>query len=110
MLRSNSIDMIRRMEAAGEVQVWWSDGQPHREHGPAILYSNGTHEEWLRHGNYHRIGGPSVIGHIGGTPYLWWYIRHVRMRNWKQYQKFSKCSDSDIIFLRLKWGDTGMVN
>lgn len=97
------------MEAAEQIQVWWLDGQPHRENEPAIVYCNRTHEEWLQHGNYHRIGGPSVIGHIGGTPYWWWWVHHKRMRTWKQYREITKCSSSDVVFLKLRWGDAGMI-
>lgn len=110
MFNSNSIDNIHELEADEKIQVWWSDGQPHRVDGPAMIYNDRIHEEWIQHGSYHRIGGPAVIGNTGKKIYWWWWVHGERMRTWKQYQKFSKCSDSDIIFLRLKWGDTGMVN
>jgi hypothetical protein len=50
---------------------WYnSNGQRHREDGPAIEWANGT-KSWYINGEYHREDGPAYEG-ANGTKY--WYI------------------------------------
>jgi len=39
--------------------VWCFHGQVHRTDGPAVQMADG-HEEWQVHGQYHRDGGPAI--------------------------------------------------
>ncbi len=39
-------------------------GELHREHGPAVINSNGT-VYYYNHGNLHRTDGPAIIFHDG---------------------------------------------
>lgn len=73
----------------------------HRLDGPARLESNGT-ESWLRRGYYHRTDGPACIyGHSGKHE---WWIMGQPAETFKDFQKLSKCSDEEIVMLKLKWG------
>ena len=45
------------------------NGKMHREHGPAIVYANGS-ERWMRNGFLHRENGPATILNDG---YKDWY-------------------------------------
>ena len=48
-------------------QVYYQNGNLHREDGPAVEYSDGYVGYWIN-GKLHRIDGPAVIhsnGHIG---------------------------------------------
>jgi hypothetical protein len=41
-------------------QVWYLNGNIHREDGPAVIHPNGT-QVWLLNGNIHREDGPAFI-------------------------------------------------
>jgi hypothetical protein len=41
-----------------------SDGQLHREDGPAVIYADGQFR-WYRHGRLHREDGPAYLGDDG---------------------------------------------
>jgi len=52
-------------------QAWRnSEGQPHREGGPAVIEADGT-QEWYHKGKYHRLGGPAII-YFDGTK-VWYH-------------------------------------
>jgi len=42
-----------------EYRAWYKNGVPHREDGPAVIYSNGD-EIWFKKGVLHRINGPAL--------------------------------------------------
>ena len=41
-------------------QAWFLDGKLHREDGPAVIGSN-NQEEWFLNGKRHRVDGPAAI-------------------------------------------------
>jgi hypothetical protein len=111
MFIKSTLECVHRLEADGNILIWYDDdGQPHRDDGPAIKFLNKIHEEWLQHGEYHRVGGPAVNGIYNGIPGGFWWVRGKRMQTWKEYQKATDCSDEEIIVFKLKYGITGMVD
>ena len=58
-----------------EVKVYNTNGKLHCEHGPAIIYSDGT-REWYIDGKLHREDGPAIIN----SKYKEWYINGERHR------------------------------
>lgn len=103
------LHFITKQEESGEIEAWYNDNkQPHREDGPAIQATNGDWEYWLNHGEFHRLDGPAVIIHHG--PGLTrWHVGGFQAKTWARFQMFSKCSDADLIALKLKWGNMGMA-
>ena len=59
----------------GKADVWYLNGQRHREHGPAIIYQNGL-QEWYLNNERHRKDGPAVIYPNGEE----WYLNGKRHR------------------------------
>ena len=51
--------LIREVDRDGTVRYRNSDGQLHREDGPAVEYADGTREWWLND-ERHREDGPAV--------------------------------------------------
>ena len=51
-------------------KVWYLNGLPHREDGPAVEYDGGAKQWWL-HGYLHREDGPAIEG-TGGAKF--WYL------------------------------------
>jgi hypothetical protein len=57
--------------------LWWRDaprergGGQHRDHGPAVLWPDGSHR-WMVRNKIHREGGPAVRILSWGTA---WYTR-----------------------------------
>lgn len=50
----------------------------------------------------HRVGAPAVMcpsGHVE-----WWY-HGERVVSYDTYQMLTGCSDSDLLILKLRWGD-----
>ena len=54
---------------------WYSNGQLHREDGPAIEYAGG-HKHWYSNGQLHREDGPAYEGADG---YEEWWINDKRL-------------------------------
>ena len=48
--------------------AWYSNGQIHRADGPAVIFPDG-YRAWYSNGRRHRVGGPAVI-HPNGDE-LW---------------------------------------
>ena len=48
-----------RVHSSGTMTYHNSDGQLHREHGPAVEYSDGG-SEWYQNGQLHRVDGPAI--------------------------------------------------
>lgn len=81
---------IKEIEAATELEkaglrgaarVWWDDRNPrlsHRLDGPAVIWRGGEKE---------------------------WYIHGIRVQDFDDYQGLTGCSDEDVVFLKIKWGE-----
>jgi hypothetical protein len=85
---------------------WWcEDALIHREGGPAVIRSSGL-QQWLIRGELHREDGPAAIWHgIKGNLSASWYLHGNVQHTFKEFQENSKCSDEDIVLLKLKWGE-----
>lgn len=110
MFSRNTLKHFKYLEDAGEIKIWWrEDGQPHRIDGPAIVRLTGyKHEEWIQNGEYHRVDGPAVSGANAKSPYIWWWVRGERLVSWGGFQRAGGCSDEQLAFLKLKYGEAGM--
>ena len=54
---------------ANGYKAWWLNGERHREDGPATIYADGT-QEWGINGELHREDGPAYISADGTQE--WW--------------------------------------
>lgn len=59
----------RYLDGKLHCKEWYSDGELHREDGPAVEHADGS-TAWYRRGKLHREDGPA-IEHANGT--RWWY-------------------------------------
>ncbi len=57
-------------------EVWYLNGEYHREDGPAVIYPNGA-EIWCLYGRYHREVGPTIICPDGTEE---WYTYGKRIK------------------------------
>jgi hypothetical protein len=57
-------------------EVWYLNGQKHREDGPAAIYRSGS-RIWYRQGNLHREDGPAVMLANGRCE---WFVNGLRHR------------------------------
>lgn len=98
--RPNELDYI--VTGPGGYMGKFINRELHCETGPAKIWDGGS-EEWYFHGTLHRLDGPALIDiefkHIS------WWIHGKKMRSYTEFQEFSKCSDEDIVFFLLKWGE-----
>jgi hypothetical protein len=71
-----------RVDEYGTVRYYNALGNIHREHGPAIVYADGTHV-WFQNGQPHRVDGPAVEG---GDGYRAWCINgeELTQAEWQQ--------------------------
>ena len=53
----------------GHRRYYNAEGQPHREHGPAVEHVNGS-KFWYQNGKLHRTDGPAIISKTG-VPSFW---------------------------------------
>ena len=105
-------------------EEWWFHGDHHRMDGPAIIYPNGTQEWmvkgkrhrvdgpailcadgeecWYYHGKRHRENGPAIIYPDGTTQ---WFLLDYFITKWSMYKQLSGCSDEQLAWLILKYGD-----
>ena len=65
-----------RVDAKGTVRYYNAQGLPHREHGPAVEYSDG-YRAWFQNGLLHREAGPA-IEYVSGRRE--WYQNDLRHR------------------------------
>lgn len=65
-----STESTKYVSPTGVIRYRDSDGNRHREDGPAVIYPSGT-ELWYHHGELHREDGPAITGH-GGRFRQWW--------------------------------------
>ena len=55
-----------RVDSNGTVCYYSTQGQLHREYGPAVEWADGRHE-WWQNGQLHRLDGPAVVYSDGGS-------------------------------------------
>jgi hypothetical protein len=67
-------DEVVEFEKTGK--LWFSNGDLHREDGPAAIFPDGR-KDWFLNGKRHRIDGPAVIEPNGKTE---WYVSDKRHR------------------------------
>ena len=114
----NTLDRL-----AGIIERWYdSDGNYHRDDGPAIIYASG-HKAWLQHGRFHQDNGPAVIQANGDTEwyqygklnrtdgpaiefadgrgFFWLNNRHLPFDEWANEVDLS---DEDKVMMKLKYG------
>jgi len=86
-----------------------SDGMDyHRLDGPAIEWVEGgvSHERWwYNYGQIHRLDGPAIEWRNGGMS---WFINGYEYANFKDFQSAGGLSDSDMMVLRLRYGEIGI--
>ena len=68
--------MAYEIDAFNNNHCYDSNGQYHKEDGPAFITRNG-HEEWYWHGKLHRENGPAYISIDG---YEEWFMHGKRHR------------------------------
>ena len=80
------------------------DGYLHREDGPAVIYTDGSKEWWIR-GNLHREDGPAAIlkNEINGKIILRWYWKNYYCDNFDQWLKMAKIPDERKVEMKLKY-------
>lgn len=59
-----------------EGRIWFANGEPHREDGPAIEWKNGR-QDWFINGKKHREDGPAIIMEMGIKE---WYVNGLMHR------------------------------
>jgi len=85
-------------------QFWYnSNGQFHREDGPAIIHHNG-YQAWCINGKSHREDGSAVIYSAG---YREWWIGNINYTDNKSFQLAANITDEDMLIINLKYGDVG---
>lgn len=98
------------IDPIGHIKQWYKvftskDGTRqevlHRLDGPAKIEMDGS-ETWFKRGYFHRIGGPAVIDAFDDTEE--WWIMGIEINSYRKYQRLTKCSDEEILLLKLKWG------
>ena len=64
---------MKTIDKAG-TKRWYNDqGQYHCEHGPAVIFSDGT-KGWFINGKRHNENGPAIIYDIGNK---YWYLNGI---------------------------------
>jgi hypothetical protein len=86
--------------SANGTKRWFnSNGEYHRDDGPAVIYADGD-KAWYQHGVRHRADDPAIIG-ADGTEY--WYLND----NCLSFDKWLyevDMSDEDKVMMKLKYG------
>lgn len=71
-----------------EVTEWLrNSGRTNKEGEPAMIA--------------HRLDGPAIICHNG---FFEWWVNGNKARDWEDFQALSRCSDEELIILKLRWG------
>jgi hypothetical protein len=79
----------------------------HRNHGPAVIYNNGSVEYW-RQGQLHNISGPAIETSRGKKVY-YLYGRRLTHENWllfKHKYSLDKDPENSVIRVHENYGDT----
>jgi hypothetical protein len=74
------------IEHADGGQFWYQRGELHRDNGPAVVHAHGTHE-WYQHGLLHRDDGPAYEN-AGG--YNEWYLNGTELSEAKFNQQVNQ--------------------
>jgi len=80
------------MEGANGTKAWYINGQLHREDGPAMEYASGD-KEWFINGQLHREDGPAYEGANGTKS---WYINGERLTEAEFNARTKSCSGKII--------------
>jgi hypothetical protein len=78
---------------------WWQHGKLHRGDGPAIEYANGD-KWWFLHGNHHRDDGPALTGKTG---YVQWWLNNNNL-SFDTWLDQVDISAEDKVMMKLKYG------
>jgi hypothetical protein len=62
----------------------------------------GSFEYWLWRDKFHRIGGPAFNQYYRNVTL--WRVHGKEIESWHQYRLQTRCSEEDLITLKLKWG------
>lgn len=81
-------------------EVWYQDGQIHRDGGPALTLPNGT-QIWYQNGKVHRVDGPAVI-YPNYT--VRWYLDNKRIYSENKFQQLAGLDDRTMYDLVNKYG------
>jgi len=79
----------------------------HKNHGPAVIYNNGSVEYW-RQGQLHNISGPAIETSRGKKVY-YLYGRRLTHENWllfKHKYSLDKDPENSVIRVHENYGDT----
>lgn len=73
---------------------WYFDGKPHRKGGPAIIYSD-DNKIWYLNDKLHREDGPAIENCSGYNGYNRWYLDGIEYteKGYKQKMRFKKIKD-----------------
>lgn len=58
---------------------------------------------WFRDGYLHRVDGPAVI--YIDSRVAEWYINGVPIHSYEQYQELTDCSNNDILWWKITYGE-----
>lgn len=81
---------------------WRIDGELHRLDGPAVHRID--QDQWWVNGSRHRLDGPAIEDRIKPQHSTWWICGN-NIKTYQHYQLITKCSNTEIIMLRLKHGE-----
>jgi len=82
---------------------WYdSDGELHREDGPAIEWAHGG-KEWVKHGEWHREDGPAYESVNGYKAYYLEGIRYSEEEYWKKIKELNKCKLFKLEGTKIGW-------
>jgi hypothetical protein len=87
------------IEYADGDKLWCQHGNIHRDDGPAVEYANGT-TEWWQHGVRHRDDGP-VIEYADGSKQ--WRLNHIYL-SFDEWLDAVDLSGEDKVMMKLKYG------
>ena len=90
------------IEHAGGSKEWCKHGKWHREDGPAVEYANGS-KEWYKHGKLHREDGPALEYIIGYKKYYLEDIEYKEEEYWEKIKELKKCKLFKLKNKRINW-------
>lgn len=85
---------------------WRIDGGLHRLGGPAVHRAD--QDQWWVNGSRHRLDGPAIESKVSPQHSTWW-VCGKNIKTYHHFQLITKCSDEEIIILRLKHGEIMQV-
>jgi hypothetical protein len=80
-------------------KVWYQHGKRHRDDGPAVEWVSGT-KHWYQHGKKHREDGPAII-YTNGTKS--WYLNDNCL-SFDEWLNEADILDEDKVMMKLKYG------